>query len=97
MMNPPEPHPKVTCATCAAACCRLEVLCLTDTGVPEHFTTRDPWGGVSMARLEDGWCAALDRDTLRCRIYDQRPLLCRDYEVGGSDCLVEREDAWRNN
>jgi Fe-S-cluster containining protein len=43
-----------------------------------------------MDRLDDGWCAALDRDTLRCRIYAQRPLICREFEMGGSDCLAER-------
>jgi Fe-S-cluster containining protein len=43
-----------------------------------------------MARLADGWCAALDRDTLTCRIYERRPAICREYEMGGSDCLAER-------
>jgi uncharacterized protein len=43
-----------------------------------------------MARLADGWCAALDRDTLLCRIYERRPAICRDYELGGNDCLSER-------
>ena len=82
--------PEVTCESCAAACCRLEVLCLTDTGVPSRFTTRDAWGGTTMERLDDGWCAALDRDTLLCRIYAQRPLVCREFEMGGPDCLIER-------
>jgi Fe-S-cluster containining protein len=43
-----------------------------------------------MARLDDGWCAALDRDTMLCRIYERRPGVCRDYEMGGGDCLIER-------
>jgi Fe-S-cluster containining protein len=43
-----------------------------------------------MDRLDDGWCAALDRATLRCRIYDQRPLICRELAAGGPDCLAER-------
>jgi uncharacterized protein len=43
-----------------------------------------------MARLDDGWCAALDRDTQLCRIYAQRPLLCREYATGEADCLAER-------
>jgi Fe-S-cluster containining protein len=43
-----------------------------------------------MSRLQDGWCAALDRSTLRCRIYDQRPLVCRELAPGGPDCLAER-------
>jgi Fe-S-cluster containining protein len=43
-----------------------------------------------MDRLADGWCAALDRDTLRCRIYGQRPLICQDFAMGGPECLAER-------
>jgi Fe-S-cluster containining protein len=40
--------------------------------------------------LDDGWCAALDRDTLLCRIYERRPLVCRELEVGSPECLAER-------
>jgi len=87
------PPPPVTCATCAAVCCRLEVLCITETGVPHRFTRRNPGGVSSMDRLADGWCAALERDTLRCRIYEQRPLICREFEEGGPDCIEERA-AW---
>jgi Fe-S-cluster containining protein len=43
-----------------------------------------------MARLADGWCAALDRGSMACTIYDQRPLVCREFEVGSDECLVER-------
>jgi Fe-S-cluster containining protein len=43
-----------------------------------------------MKRRDDGWCAALDRDTLLCRIYEQRPLVCRELEVGSPECLAER-------
>jgi Fe-S-cluster containining protein len=49
-----------------------------------------------MDRLPDGWCAALDRDTLRCRIYEQRPLICREFEEGGPDCVAERA-GWNNH
>lgn len=82
----------ITCARCAAVCCRLEVLCLTDTGVPERFVDAHWDRPPVMRRLADGWCAALDRDTLRCRIYDRRPLLCREFEMGGPDCIAERAD-----
>lgn len=80
----------VTCATCEACCCRLEIILLTDTGVPEHFVATDQWGGTVMDRSDDGWCAALDRNTMMCRIYELRPLVCREFELGGSDCLAER-------
>jgi Fe-S-cluster containining protein len=85
-----EPGSSVTCDACAAVCCRLEVLLVTETGVPRRYTRRNPGGVDSMDRLDDGWCAALDRDTLRCRIYAQRPLICREFTMGGPDYLVER-------
>lgn len=80
----------VRCIDCEACCCRLEVLLLTDTGVPDRYIKIDQWGGMTMARLEDGWCAALNRDTLMCMIYDKRPLVCREYEMGSAECVAER-------
>lgn len=85
-----DPAAPVTCATCEACCCRLEVLLADDRGIPHHLTEVDRWGGLVMKRLADGWCAALDRNTLRCSIYEHRSRNCRDYEMGGADCLAER-------
>lgn len=85
-------EPTVTCSTCQACCCRLEVMLITETGVPERYIETDAWGGQVMARLDDGWCAALDRETLMCSIYDQRPLICREFAMGGDDCIAERKE-----
>lgn len=85
-----QPEPEVTCANCAACCCRLEVMLITDTGVPDRFIELDKWGCQTMARLEDGWCAALDRNTLKCTIYDKRPWVCREFEMGEYACVAER-------
>lgn len=87
---PTPATPAISCATCRACCCRLEVLLMGDDDVPRRFTVEDAWGGEVMRRLDDGWCAALDRDTMLCTIYERRPNVCRDYAVGDSDCLVER-------
>jgi len=84
------PDAEVTCANCEACCCRLEVMLITDTGVPDHFVEIDKWGSPTMARLEDGWCAALDRNTLKCTIYENRPWVCREFEMGEYACLTER-------
>ena len=84
------PDAEVTCASCEACCCRLEVMLITDTGVPDMFIETDKWGGRSMARLEDGWCSALDRNTMMCTIYEQRPWVCREFEMGAYECIVER-------
>jgi uncharacterized protein len=80
----------ISCASCDARCCRLEVLLMGDDAVPIELTVEDRWGGQVMRRLDDAWCAAVDRDTMKCTIYERRPAVCRDYPVGESDCLVER-------
>ncbi|MFZ3202523.1 MAG: YkgJ family cysteine cluster protein [Pseudomonas sp.] len=80
----------VSCSNCAACCCQLEVMLITDTGVPPRFIATDDWGGEVMHRLDDGWCAALDRDSMRCTIYEVRPLICREFETASPECLDER-------
>lgn len=80
----------VTCADCEAVCCRLEVLLITDTGVPDEFVETDRWGGMTMARSDSGWCSALDLTTMLCRIYDRRPWVCREFQMGGHECVAER-------
>ncbi|NSL55478.1 YkgJ family cysteine cluster protein [Uliginosibacterium sp. IMCC34675] len=82
--------PEITCATCRACCCQLEVILMGDDSVPRHLTHEDEWGGEVMRRLEDGWCVALNRDTLLCTIYERRPDVCREYEMGGLACREER-------
>ncbi|MFM2486248.1 YkgJ family cysteine cluster protein [Celerinatantimonas yamalensis] len=84
---------EITCANCQACCCRLEVRIFTDTGVPDRFLNTDEWGGETMRRSDDGWCAALDRDTLRCSIYENRPLICREFEMGSPECQLERAES----
>lgn len=88
-----DPERPVLCDSCAAVCCRLEVLLLTETGVPSRYIRDNPRGVAAMERLDDGWCAAVDRVGMCCSIYDRRPLICRNFEMGGPDCLAERA-AW---
>jgi uncharacterized protein len=80
----------ISCASCKACCCRLEVMLMGDDDIPPELTERDRWDGWVMARLDDGWCAALDRNTMLCTIYQRRPMICHDYQVGDSDCIEER-------
>lgn len=86
----PDIDPTVSCSACAAKCCRLEVMLITDTGVPERFIEVDEWGSETMARLDDGWCAALDRRSMNCSIYANRPLICREFAMGSIECAEER-------
>ena len=64
---------------------------ISDTGVPNEHLSFDSWGGETMLRLDDGWCSALDRDTLMCSIYENRPWLCREFEMGSYECITERD------
>ena len=80
----------VSCKNCQACCCRLVVMLISDTGVPANYIEVDKWGGMIMARLDDGWCAALDRSTMECMIYENRPWICRDFVMGDYDCLAVR-------
>ncbi|EGI71471.1 MULTISPECIES: YkgJ family cysteine cluster protein [Pseudoalteromonas] len=84
----PEP---VTCANCQACCCQLEVRIVTDTGVPFNYIEYDKWGSEVMKRADDGWCQALDRNTLMCSIYENRPLVCREFEMASDECITERD------
>lgn len=91
-LHPVEPvDGQVSCSTCEACCCRLEVILSDDRGIPPAYTAQDAWGGLVMRRLDDGWCAALDRNTLLCSIYSRRPDNCRDFAVGSYECLDERQ------
>jgi len=81
---------EVSCDNCEACCCRQEAMLFGDTEVPDRFIEENEQGGMSMARLEDGWCAALDRKTMRCTIYEKRPWICREFEMGDYECLAAR-------
>jgi Fe-S-cluster containining protein len=83
----PDIQAQKDCGNCHASCCRFEVFLITDTGVPEEHISTDEFGSQTMRRLDDGWCSALSRQTLGCSIYEQRPWLCREFEMGSTDCL----------
>jgi Fe-S-cluster containining protein len=86
------PSEEITCSNCQACCCSLEVILISDTGVPEQHIHVDEHGNESMYRLEDGRCSALNRDTLMCSIYENRPWVCREFEMGSYECITEREE-----
>ncbi|MEM1070848.1 MAG: YkgJ family cysteine cluster protein [Planctomycetota bacterium] len=39
----------------------------------------------------DGPCFWFDQETRRCKHYDHRPRVCRDFQAGSLDCLGWRE------
>ena len=69
----------------------MPVLVLGDPLVPERYVREDESGLAFMAQGDDGWCVALDRNTLMCTIYEWRPQICRDFAMGGLDCQDIRQ------
>ncbi|MFC2005107.1 YkgJ family cysteine cluster protein [Chloroflexota bacterium] len=62
---------------CKAACCTLAYpLSVQDINQGIRWCLARPFMN---AREADGYCMHLERDTLRCSIYEQRPLVCRQY------------------
>jgi hypothetical protein len=56
-------------------------------------------GRYQLKRRSDNHCSALLNDNC-CQIYQDRPKCCRDFEVGGDNCLFARRrlgftKAWR--
>jgi len=84
----------VDCRDCDAKCCRY--FCF-EIDAPDDFNEFEDlrWylchEGVSL-HIEDGdWYIALANpckmlgDDNRCRIYDERPMICREYDMGNCD------------
>lgn len=67
---------------------------LPDDEPPAQFIERDDHGAEIMGKGEDGWCLALDRDSMSCSIYQQRPWVCREFAMASEDCIEVRDD-WR--
>jgi Fe-S-cluster containining protein len=85
----------IECARCQACCCQLQVILMPGDAPPAHLVEVDEHGLDVMRRGDDGWCVALDRETLRCTIYERRPQVCRDFATGSAECRAEREE-WRS-
>lgn len=85
-------EPEVSCSNCQACCCSSEVIIISDTGVPDQYIYTDEHGSESMQRLADGWCSALNRNTMLCTIYEYRPWVCREFEMGSYECINERKE-----
>lgn len=83
--------PGVSCSNCQAVCCRLTVVLTADDQIAEHQVARADNGVATMAQGSDGWCVALDRATMSCSIYEQRPSVCRKFVMGAGYCRLERE------
>lgn len=81
-------HP--LCAACKGACCYLLVPLIEEdlSHVPEELREQNEAGQWFMKRQKTGACVAL-KDGL-CTIYENRPKVCRDFQVGSYHCESAR-------
>jgi len=63
---------------CRSICCTFQ-FALTKEEVQKGKIKYDPKRPFFIARDEDGYCPHLDRQTLKCTIWSDRPLRCRRY------------------
>ena len=91
---PACPDSPARCDRCPAICCQLPVWLAAGDDPPTEYVDVDERGLEIMGKADDGWCAALDRETMSCGIYARRPLACREFDMDGPDCREEREH-WR--
>ncbi len=74
----------ISCEDCGVCC--TKPFNLTNNGKRSNYAFV---GTVHGQRVRH--CKEFDRETKKCKIYDERPQLCEDYLVGGKECLSRRE------
>ncbi len=74
-----------SCEGCGACCRGWEIEVWWSDVVPLRLRKEDRLLGPVM-RQRQGACIALTRDG-RCSIYEDRPLVCRDFQRGSEECL----------
>lgn len=79
------------CQVCNQACCRMGYIIPIKEGdiIPEHLMEWDDSQVHRVMIMKGDICAALKDG--QCMIYENRPTVCRDFEVGGQDCLTARK------
>jgi hypothetical protein len=70
--------------TCRARCCTF-TFALTKEEVTKGLVRHDPASPFFIARGDDGYCTHLDRATLACSVWADRPLRCRRYDCSAGN------------
>jgi len=80
------------CSSCAAPCCRAPYRVYLSykerkSGKYEYEMLY-PEGGQTVLKQVNGHCLYLDPDQYICKIYSERPSVCRSYGCTGDDRLT---------
>ena len=65
--------------SCRAICCSFQ-FALTKEEVQKGHLKHNPSRPFFIARDPDGYCGHIERNTLRCTVWSERPLRCRRYD-----------------
>jgi len=65
--------------SCRAICCTFH-FALTKEEVQKGHLKHNPSRPFFIARDTDGYCGHIERSTLRCTVWPERPLRCRRYD-----------------
>jgi Fe-S-cluster containining protein len=75
--------PQIDCAArislCQGRCCRLSFP-LSFQDLDERVVKWDYSRPYQIRRREDGYCTHSDEETRGCRVYENRPAICRTYD-----------------
>lgn len=64
---------------CRAICCSFQ-FALTKEEVKKGHLAHDQSRPFFIAKDADGYCGHIERNTLRCTVWSERPLRCRRYD-----------------
>ncbi len=84
-------HCEANVQFCKAACCTLQ-FALTKEEVQKKIYNYNPSRPFFMARGQDGYCPHINRGTLRCTIWSERPLRCRRYDCNAVNANFFQEE-----
>lgn len=76
------PHCADRLEHCRAACCRLHFALTRQEVQAGHIRYMQSRPYFIERHEADGYCVHLDRDSMRCSIWERRPLRCRRYDCG---------------
>jgi Fe-S-cluster containining protein len=81
------PLPLISCDNCGACCEQMGLPPFTTV----EYSTLPPSIAATMDTIVPEGSPCIWLENGRCKHYDHRPAVCREFEVGGIHCLVWRE------